>query len=175
MKFAPDPGPTPDADLAEAVGRGDLHAFEELYDRYRDWVVRLAFRLTGNEAEAHDILQRAFARFLEETPRMPPYARLTTFLYSVVKELETTSSRAGGRTARGEAVPGPADTSDLGAALEALPAGDREVLLLHLVDGMSLEETAGALGFAGGTARARLRDAVARLRDDPRTRGYFDG
>ena len=44
--------PRTDEALVEAANGGDEGAFEALYRRYRDWVVRRAYRLTGSDADA---------------------------------------------------------------------------------------------------------------------------
>lgn len=183
VKFSPDPGPTPDADLMAAVGRGDVEAFDELYGRYRGWVFRLAWRFTGNEQDALDILQETFVYLLQKSPRLQLWAKLTTFLYPAVKHIALTLRRRRGRTASLDAVlesakavessAGSPATHDLAAALAALPEPHREVLLMRFVDDMSLEEIAQALGIPLGTVKSRLHNAVARLRDHPSARKYF--
>lgn len=103
VKFAPDPGPTPDADLVEAVGRGDTTAFGELYERYRDWVLRLAYRLTGNERDTLEILHGTFARFLTTLPRLQMHAELSSFLYQGVTDLAAQLTNEKRGTDSGEA------------------------------------------------------------------------
>ena len=76
-----------DEALIEAMNRGDAAAFDVLYDRYRDWVVRLAYRCTGNEDHALDVLQDTFAYFLSKVPGFELRAKLTTFLSPAVKNL----------------------------------------------------------------------------------------
>ena len=52
-------------------------------------------------------------------------------------------------------------------------AEQREVALMRLLDGFSLEEISTALDIPLGTAKSRLYNALRSLRDDPRTRDYF--
>jgi len=52
----------------------------------------------------------------------------------------------------------------LEAAMEALPAGMREVLILHDVEGYTHEEIGDALGVASGTSKSQLFKARARMR-----------
>ncbi len=184
VRFEPDPGPTPDADLIDVMRRGNVEAFEELYARHRDWVFRLAFRFTGNREDALDVLQETFAYLLKQIPRLQLYAKLTTYLYPVVKNLAMTFHRKKGRTLSGEAVPeqaAPAATPDrdqsrqeLMMVLAKLPADHREVLLMRFVDDMQLDEIADALAIPTGTVKSRLHNALAKLRRDPRLRRYFE-
>ncbi len=50
----------------------------------------------------------------------------------------------------------------------------REVVLMRFVDDLSLQEIAAALAIPTGTVKSRLHNALATLRDDPRTRRYFE-
>ena len=47
----------PDQQLVDALNRGDVRAFDAIYHRYRDWVVRLAVRFTGHEDDALDAIE----------------------------------------------------------------------------------------------------------------------
>ncbi len=183
VKFDPDPGPTPDADLLDALGRGTIAAFEELYQRHRDWVLRLAYRFTGRQDDARDVLQDTFAYLLRKTPRPQLHTKLTTLLYPVVKNLAVTILRKRGQTLSNDALldqvarPAPPGTNlpraELPAALGALSESQRELLLMRFVDDLSLEEIAEALSIPVGTVQSRLHDAVSTLRNDPRTQNYF--
>lgn len=55
-----DPASRTDQELIAAANVGDYTAFEELYVRYREWVVRLAQRFTHDEDQALDVLQEVF-------------------------------------------------------------------------------------------------------------------
>jgi RNA polymerase sigma-70 factor (ECF subfamily) len=79
--------PRTDSDLIAASNAGDAGAFEGLYYRYRDWVVRLALRFTGHHEDALDVLQDTFAYLLRKLPNLRLSARMTTFLYPVVRNL----------------------------------------------------------------------------------------
>ena len=61
-----------------------------------------------------------------------------------------------------------------GRSPRALPEGQQEVLLLRFVDDLSLREVAAALGIPVGPVKSRLHQAIATLREDPRTRALFD-
>ncbi len=172
-----------DADLVAALNRGDLSAFDALYARYRDWVVRLARRFTGNDADALDVLQETFSYLLRKFPGFHLTAAMTTFLYPVVKHLALAAKRKTMRlvaddvavqSMRDESADDPADSrSELSAVLAALPDTHREVLLMRFVDGLSLAEIGAALGIPVGTVKSRLHNALNTLKADPRTHEYF--
>jgi RNA polymerase sigma-70 factor (ECF subfamily) len=59
----------------------------------------------------------------------------------------------------------PADARpELAAVLDGLPEGQREVLLMRFVDGMSLQEIAAALSIPEGTVKSRLHYGLRTLR-----------
>lgn len=173
-----------DQTLIAALNRGESSAFDALYYRYRDWVVRLAFRLTGTDADALDVLQETFAYLFGKFPGFVLTARMTTFLYPVVKNLSIAARRKRERHAGEEATFEPAaaeprrdaqqSRQELSATLISLPEAQREVLLMRFVDEMSLAEIGAALGIPEGTVKSRLHNALATLRTDPRAKEYFD-
>jgi RNA polymerase sigma-70 factor (ECF subfamily) len=178
---APHNDPRSDEQLVDALNRGDPSAFEPLYLRHKDFVYRLACRFTPDRDEALDVLQDAFTYFLGRFPGFSLRARLTTFLYPVVKNIALAGRRKRRRLRLGEVPEAAADAplpardglGPLGAAVDALPDAQREVLLMRVVDGMSLQEVATALDIPAGTVKSRLHNALRALREDPRTHGYF--
>jgi RNA polymerase sigma-70 factor (ECF subfamily) len=168
--------------LIAAANRGDASAFDALYHRYRDWVVSLAMRITGDPDQAHDVLQETFIYLLSKFPGFVLTSRLTTFLYPAVKNIAIHLRRKRDRHSGSEAVmdslpapaPTPAADPDLVAVVSALPKTHREVVLMRFVDGLSLEEIAQALVIPLGTVKSRLHNALAALRRDQRVRRFFE-
>jgi RNA polymerase sigma-70 factor (ECF subfamily) len=168
-----------------ALNAGDVSAFDALYYRYRDWVVRLAARFAGHEDDALDVLQETFAYVLRKFPGFQLTASLTTFLYPVVKHLALAARRkrvrmAGEDSLQNAAPVAPAGPEPLGpraelaTVLAGLPEAHREVLLMRFVDGLALEEISVALDIPLGTVKSRIHNAVATLRKDPRVLSYFE-
>jgi RNA polymerase sigma-70 factor (ECF subfamily) len=172
-----------DQELIELVNEGDPDAFEVLYRRYRDWVYHLAWRFTGNQQDALDVLQETFIYLLGKLPGFRLTASMTTFLYPVVKHLSLTLGSKNRRFTSDEEIlrelPAPvsketqSSRSELAAVLTVLPDEQREVLLMRFVDDMSLKEIATALNIPIGTVKSRLHHALQKLRHDRRTRNYF--
>ncbi len=174
-----------DQELIAAINDGDSDAFEALYYRYRDWVVSLAYRFTGDRELALDVLQDTFLYFVKKFPGFRLTAHLKTFLYPAVRNLSIAARRKAERFQSDENERGTieaATTTDpvgsqndsLVAALAVLSDEHREVLLLRFVDGLSLAEIAKALNIPLGTVKSRLHNALAFLRHDPRTKVYFE-
>jgi RNA polymerase sigma-70 factor (ECF subfamily) len=180
-----------DQELIEAAKRGDDGAFATLYHRHKQWVVRLAWRFAGNREDALETLQETFAYLLKKLPHLRLSARMTTFLYPVVKHTAQAAARKSRRYACAESEPGrvaqelpdrsanavspdEARRRELAAALSNLPDEQREALLMRYVDDMSIDEIAKSLAIPPGTVKSRLHNALKALRQDKRARDYFD-
>lgn len=180
----PESDPRSDETLVNALNQGEADAFETLYYRYREWVVGMAYRFTGNREDAVDVLQETFAYFLRKFPGFKLRAKLTTFLYPVVKNISLRARQKRMRFASNEEIPEEPveaeDTDDweqrseLSTVMQGLSDGHREVVMLRFVDGMTVEEIAQALEVPLGTVKSRLHHALEALRGDARVRKYFE-
>ncbi len=169
---------------AKARNSGDAAGFERLYLRYRDWVIHLAHRFTGDSDAALDVMQETFLYFLRKFPGFRLTANLKTFLYPAVRNLSIAARRKAERyqateaqlekienTASSETAAAP---SELQVVLAGLSEEHRETVLLRFVDGLSLAEMAEAMDIPLGTVKSRLHIALQTLRNDKRTREYFE-
>jgi RNA polymerase sigma-70 factor, ECF subfamily len=172
--------PAGDQALLDAMVDGEAGAFDAIYHRYRDWVLRLARRLTGQEADALDVLQETFGYLARRGPGIRLRGTMTSFLYPVVKNLSIKAAQRRRRFVSDALMPDAAssptspDTAALEQLLARLPEPQREVLLMRFVDDLSLAEIADALRIPLGTVKSRLHNALASLRDDPRTAALLD-
>lgn len=161
-----------DAELVAAAGRGDRAAMARLYERYRDWVVALAYRFTGDRELAMDVLQESFVYLVRRAPTLTLTARLTTFLYPAVKNLAQAERRKARREVGGEVVERAAvgmvawhEDEALSRGLSALSEEQREVVMMRYGCGMSPREIGVALGVPEGTVKSRLHGAMKRLEE----------
>ena len=170
-----------DDDLIAGINAGDAGAFRVLYFRYRDYVHRLARRFTGHDEDALDVLQETFAYLDRKRPNLTLSAKMTTFLWPVVRNLSLQARRKRRRSlAVGDAdldtlpaAEGPGDDA-LDAVLGRLSPEHRQVVLMRFADDLSLADIAALLGLPLGTVKSRLHHALAILREDPRTRSLLD-
>src|SRR3954469_23524269 len=154
-----------EARLIEGCKNGERPALHAFYEQYRRRVFALIARIVGaQDAEelTHDVFLRAFrglAKFRGD-------AQLSTWMYRLaVNAALSHATRAQARSRRNvsdealEKLPAPDGMSPdpklrakLSAALEALPAGYRAVLVLHDVEGLQHDEIAVILGCRVGTS-----------------------
>lgn len=168
--------PTDAALAASAVG-GDTRAFEAIMRRHYEAVWRVAFLSVREEAAAEELAQDTFLRAHGALAGWRGDASLRTWLATICrrlcidrarrKHLETVGTgdleTFEGGSSRIETL---ADRFDLRAALDRLPADDREAFLLVHHDGYSSFEAATILGVPASTIRSRVGRARQRLADE---------
>ena len=171
-----------DQELIAAANAGEASAFEGIYFRYRDWVVNLAFRFTGDREQALDVMQETFVYLLKKFPGFRLTCQMKSFLYPAVKHLALNSVARAIRYEPGEVLFNaleapevqPSEHESLCAALRKLPAAQRETVVLRFLEGFDLAEIAETLEVPVGTVKSRLHHALEALRHDPALRDYFD-
>jgi RNA polymerase sigma-70 factor (ECF subfamily) len=175
--------PTDQAELVAAATGGDRDAFEALVKvTYHD-AYTLAYRLTGNEEDARDVVQDAYLRAYRGLGRFRGDAQFTTWLYRIVANCASTTlgKRSRNRHADIDEEIGVADErpeSDpvamaeagtlrdrVSAALEDLPPKLRAVVVLRDVYDLPHEAIAEELGITEAAAKVRLHRARKKLRD----------
>jgi RNA polymerase sigma-70 factor (ECF subfamily) len=153
-----------------------MSAFEELVDRHRVSVYRLARSITGNHHDADDAAQETFLRVFRSLGTYDPGRPFKPWLKRITYNTSLNTVRAGKNRARGEVqgdMPEVADQSpgqfdkleamqnaqSVDKAVQALPSELRATLLLRAVDGMSYKDIASAMGVKIGTVMSRLSRA----------------
>ncbi|MGW6735903.1 RNA polymerase sigma factor [Streptomyces sp. NPDC055013] len=170
-----------------ARSRDEPEAFAALFDRHADAVHRYAARRLGGEV-ADDLVAETFTTAFQQRHRYDPArgagADARPWLFGIATNLVGRHRRAEARRFKAMArVPALADHDEpladraadrvvaravrreLAAALVALPARHRDVLLLVAWGDLSYGEAAQALGIAVGTVRSRLHRARSKLRE----------
>lgn len=163
------------AELVLRARRGDPTAFDELVRRHLRAAYVVALAVLGRPADADDIAQEAFVTALERLEDCRDPARFSGWLLQIVRNrakhaLDKRRLRDPAGEPTDVAVPGP--TSDvvlrahLLAALAKLSAVQREIVLLHDLDGWTHAELADALGLSEVNCRQHLFTARRALRTE---------
>jgi RNA polymerase sigma-70 factor (ECF subfamily) len=175
-------------EAATALARarqGDADAFRALVDRHSRRVFQLAFRMTGNQQDAEDVVQESFLRAYRQLGRFEARANFGTWLYRIVAncavDLMRTKwhrhERAGRETEDGwmdmatSEMPGPerlAESAEIQrrvrAALEGLSPLERAAFTLRHYEGRSIEEIGSTLNLGTSAAKHSVFRAVKKLR-----------
>jgi len=178
-----------DADLVRICNQGDAaaatRAFEVLYKRHKNYVVRVALRFVPDNDSALDVLQETFSYLLRKFPPAGPgltlTAGLTSLIYPVAKNTAISLLRKANRFPASDTLQ-PDDLqattlshrTDIQPLLSELSEERREVVMLRFVDDMSLQEIASSLQIPLGTVKSRLHLAIKQLRDSPEARNLLD-
>ncbi|GAA4287798.1 RNA polymerase sigma factor SigE [Georgenia daeguensis] len=171
------------AGLAEEPPVWSPPSWEQIVVEHSPRVYRLAYRLTGNKADAEDLTQETFVRVFRSLHKYEPgnfegwLHRITTnlFLDQARRRTRVRMDPIGEATER---LPAAHDSGepergfehahldlDVQAALDALPPKYRAAVVLCDIEGLSYEEIAATLGIKMGTVRSRIHRARAMLRD----------
>jgi RNA polymerase sigma-70 factor (sigma-E family) len=163
----------------------DLTAFARVFEGQRRSALRLAFAMTGDADLAEDVVAEAFARTFRRW-RLGAVQDADSYVRrAVVNEVRTTWRRLEVRrrhAARERYVEGSpsigidriADADLLQRALATLPVRVRAVVVLRIVEDLSEQQTAAALGCSVGTVKGYLSRGLDRLRDALETSGADD-
>src|SRR5512139_2226325 len=112
---------TESAAVLARARQGDSEAFRALVERHSRSVFRLAFRMTGNEQDAEDVVQESFLRAYRQLSKFDERASFGTWLYRIAANCSLDLVRA--RKRRSEKLPPAADA-----------APDADDAMLHLPD-----------------------------------------
>jgi RNA polymerase sigma-70 factor (ECF subfamily) len=162
--------------------RGDRDAFRLLVDRHARPVFRLAFRMTGTENDAEDMVQETFLKAWKQLAKFDNRAAFGTWLHKICANCSLDHIRARKRKqdtrAEGDPLaqvatgaPSPERlalsseiTGILTSALDELSDMERAAFVLRHYEGQSIEEISAALGVQPGAAKHSVFRAVQKLR-----------
>jgi RNA polymerase sigma-70 factor (ECF subfamily) len=140
------------------------HLFERLVRPHFDRLYRLAWRLTGNRAEAEDLFQELL---IKSYGKLGQLRRFTRQRMHLVDEGHLPGEGLAGIAGELDPLDDPERIDRirrLDAALAALSDDHRIIVLLHDTEGYTLSEISKLVGAPEGTIKSRLHRARARLR-----------
>jgi RNA polymerase sigma-70 factor (ECF subfamily) len=166
---------------------GDADAYRVLVERHSRALFRLAFRMTGNEQDAEDVVQESFLRAYRQLGKFDERASFGTWLYRIAVNCSLDLVRS--RKRRNEQIapvdpemddpvlslpaldPAPDRMAMSGevrervaAAMNDLSASERTAFVLRHFEGMCIEDVSRVLGCQPGAAKHSVFRAVQKLR-----------
>jgi RNA polymerase sigma-70 factor, ECF subfamily len=176
-----------DGAAIQAVLAGDRDAFGELVRRHSRMLFRLAFRMTGNEADADDVVQDAFLRAYQKLATFESRADFGTWIYRItvhcaLDRLQRRKQDDARRVSEdydpeedgvqvADSKPNPErmvismEIAELQqAAMRGLTAMERTAFVLRHLEERSTEEIAAALDVTPNTAKQSVYRAVQKVR-----------
>lgn len=166
--------------LARLALKGDMRAFEELVDLYRDKLFHMAYRMLNNRQESEDVVQDTFLRVYKNLDRFDDSLKFSTWIYRIATNLcidrlrkrrptyslDAESSEYEGldgysmipsdnRTPESELIL--SDTQRIiHEAIASLPPKYKSVMILRYIHDMSLQEVGDILGMPVTTIKTRV-------------------
>ncbi len=171
----------------ERARSGDSDAFRLLVEQHSRAIFRLAFRMTGNEEDAEDVVQETFLRAYRQLDKYEARSSFSTWLYRIASnyslDLIRSRKRHEEKRERGSVEdrdilqsiavdsPGPdrllygSQVKDrVNAALNELSAQERTAFVLRHFEGQSIQEIGEALGTGTNATKHSIFRAVQKLR-----------
>jgi RNA polymerase sigma-70 factor (ECF subfamily) len=171
-----------DKKLMLKVQKGDVTAFETLYDRYHRRLYHFILRFIGEKSLAEDILQETFLHIFKERKTYKKTARFSTFIFTIARNLcldalkkwETKQVLGGQDDVIEKAMDhsdGPSmmlEEAGLGEmvrrAIQTLPGDQREVLILSKYSGLTHEEIGRIVGSTPTAVKQKVYRAMLSLK-----------
>ena len=180
-----------DGAAIQRVLAGDGDGFQTLVERYSHALFRLAYRMTGNEADADDVVQETFMRAYRSLANYDGRAAFTTWLYRIAANYPLDRLSASKRRAEilhpldqkpegdddtrawqpASTDPGPDRLllsteiqARLAAAMEDLTPQERTAFTLRHFEDLSIDEIGAALQLGSNATRNSIFRAVQKLR-----------
>ncbi len=178
-----------DEALMLAYGKGEFAAFEEIYRRHRNTVYRMMLRQGCRPGIAEELCQEIWMKLIAASASYVATAKFTTWLFRVAQNHLIDHLRTHGRLADIEqsldaeeedetlqlTAPRTSqpevhsirreNAAELIEAIDALPAPQRETVLLHFEAELTLEEIAQITRTSRETVKSRLRYGVRKIRE----------
>jgi RNA polymerase sigma-70 factor (ECF subfamily) len=169
-----------DALLVVEAQLGDRRALAELVGHWHEPVWRYVRRMLDNPPAADDVSQDVWAHVLRALPGLRSPERFAPWLFTIARRSVLDRVRGSylpedlveADRAIDDHVDAVLDRARLSEGLTALPAREREVLILFYLQDLALEECAQILEIPSGTVKSRLNRARRLLRDHLADKGY---
>jgi RNA polymerase sigma-70 factor, ECF subfamily len=168
--------------LIENVQRGEVAAFQELVEKYKQKVFYMALDMTGNHHDAEDLSQEVFMKVFTAIKDFRGEAKLSSWLYRIAMNTCIDKTRRKhlklvdiDDRVYEQATPGKnpeqllqdrATQDQIEQALQKLPPRQRSIFVMRHYNELMLREIAEALGISEGTVKAQLFRAIQRLQKE---------
>lgn len=180
--FKPSYKKSSDEDLMLSISKGEKKAFDELYARYADALLRYFTRLLWKDREkAEDFVHDLFAKIIQKPELFDASRTFKTWVYSVANNMcknEYKKQEVRKNTTNGIDHVNVTDQHDVlkethesifqntyNESIQQLDSKHREVFSLRHEDGLSIKEIAEILDLNEGTVKSRLFYATKQLAD----------
>ncbi|NBA87929.1 sigma-70 family RNA polymerase sigma factor [Emticicia sp. CRIBPO] len=162
-----------ETELIDGCRKHDPKFQRQLYDRYKNAMYSLAYRLVGDFEDAQDVLQEAFIEVFRNLDSFKGESTLGAWIKTILTRKAIKKFRSRIRFEKYEDLPENTliewetgmDVEMLEKALLSLPEGFRTVLVLYEIEGYKHTEIARMLEISEGTSKSQLFYAKKKLKE----------
>lgn len=170
-----------EAFLVERMKNGDRSAFDQIYERYQNRILRMAYLIVGNISDSEDIAQETFIKCFLHCAELKDSAGFKSWLFQILtrtawnyakkksrelpdEEIEKKAERSNGITIL-DHILASEQSSEIISAIRTMDMKYRLVLVYYYYNQMSTKEIANVCRCFEGTVKSRLFTARRILKE----------
>jgi len=167
-----------ETELIQSLQQNSQNAVEQLVALYGNRLLRSAYLICGNEADAQDIVQETFISAIKSIQKFQSRSKLYTWLHGILINVAHNFRRKQKRFISLEEIPEQSELSEVQNQIDKaitstflvdkineLPPKHREIITLRYFEQMKIREIAQHLKLTKGTVKSRLHYAIKYLRE----------
>ena len=177
-----------DEQLIARFQAGDVQAYVELVNRYRDRLMNFVFQFLGDTEQSEDVVQDTMLKLYEKKHYYREIAKFSTWIYTIARNLANTELRKRKRRKvtvlsqmtrdereyelpavqpeTGQEVESEYAAKRIQSAIHALPEHFKTVIILRDIQELSYEDISSIVGVPLGTVKSRINRARLQLQAD---------
>jgi RNA polymerase sigma-70 factor (ECF subfamily) len=160
---------------------GEIAAFDEIFDIYKDKAVRTAFLITGNQSICEDIVQESFIQCYKNIDKLRNPEGFKSWFYKILTRTAWKYGKSANKEVATESILETAEYLSFDTSMEQhikdeanrllyseinqLEPNQKTVIILYYFIGLSTKEIASAVGCFEGTVKSRLFNARKKLKN----------
>lgn len=168
-------------ELVEKIQSGDMNAFEQIFEIYKNQAFRYSYLITGNIYTSEDIVQEAFIKCYTNIYDLKKSDQFKSWFFKILTRIAWKHSNKDKKAypvdnifdkAESETIDKSIDTyiktqeyEILHAEIEKLDLKQKTVIILFYFNGLNVKEIAKVMGCFEGTVKSRLHSARKKLKD----------
>lgn len=161
--------------LVQQLKKGSREAFDLLYEKYKNLVIRTAYLITGNKSDSEDVAQETFVKVYLHISELKNDAGFKPWMMQILvrtayrtgkkksrevpdEEIERLSESGSVLSPLGQMIK-KEEAEMIARAVAALPMKQKAAVILYYYNELTVGEIAGLLGCREGTVKSRLHTA----------------